>query len=108
MTVEEVTVQELKELLDNNEPVYLLDVRERFEKDLVDIGGDLIPLGQLDSRISEIESNKEKPVIIYCRSGARSAEACRMLLAEGFQNVRNLKGGVLKWADDIDPSLPKY
>ena len=61
MTVEEVTVQELKELLDNDEPVYLLDVRERFEKDLVDIGGDLIPLGQLGSRISEIESNKEKP-----------------------------------------------
>ena len=108
MTVEEITVQELKTILDNGEPVFVLDVREQFEKDLVDIGGTLIPLGQLNSRLSEVESQKDKPVVIYCRSGARSAEACRMLMAEGFQDVRNLKGGVLKWADDIDPSLPKY
>ncbi len=108
MTVEEITVQELKKILDENEPVLLLDVREKFEKNLVDIGGSLIPLGQLADRLAEIESEKENPVVIYCRSGARSAEACRILQSHGFQNVKNLKGGILKWADDIDPSLPKY
>jgi len=108
MTVEEITVQELKKIQDENEPVLLIDVREKFEKELVDIGGDLIPLGQLTDRLADIESHKDHPVIIYCRSGARSAEACRMLMSQGFKNVRNLKGGILKWADDIDPSLPKY
>ncbi len=108
MTVEEITVQELKKMLDENDPVLLIDVREKFEKELVDIGGSLIPLGQLADRISEIDSEKENPVVIYCRSGARSAEACRILQSNGFKNVKNLKGGILKWADDIDPSLPKY
>ncbi len=108
MTVEEITVQELKLILDKKEPFLLIDVREKFEKDLVDIGGTLIPMGQLADRIPEIESHKDQHVVIYCRSGARSAEACRMLQSRGFQNVKNLKGGILKWADDIDPSLPKY
>ena len=108
MTVEEITVQELKKIQDEKDPVLLIDVREKFEKELVDIGGDLIPLGQLTDRLADIESHKDHPVIIYCRSGARSAEACRMLMSRGFKNVRNLKGGILKWADDIDPSLPKY
>ncbi|MFO8030640.1 MAG: rhodanese-like domain-containing protein [Cyclonatronaceae bacterium] len=108
MTVKEITVQELKKLQDENAPLLLIDVREKFEKELVDIGGTLIPLGQLNDRIGEIESEKENPVVIYCRSGARSAEACRILQSHGFSNVRNLRGGILKWADDIDPSLPKY
>lgn len=108
MTVKEITVQELKKLQDENAPLFLIDVREKFEKDLVDIGGTLIPLGQLNDRIGEIESEKENPVVIYCRSGARSAEACRILQSNGFSDVRNLRGGILKWADDIDSSLPKY
>lgn len=107
-TVEEITVRELKKMQDARENFLLLDVREQHEKDFVDIGGELIPLGQLMDRLSEIESEKNNPVIIYCRSGARSAEACRMLHSEGFSNVKNLKGGILKWADDIDPDLPKY
>lgn len=108
MTVEEITVQELKKIQDEKEPVLLVDVREKFEKELVDIGGTLIPLGQLADRLPEIESHKDKPIIIYCRSGARSAEACRILMSNGYRDVRNLRGGILKWADDIDPSLPKY
>ncbi|MDG5766943.1 rhodanese-like domain-containing protein [Balneolales bacterium ANBcel1] len=108
MTVEEVTVQELKKIQDENQPVHLVDVRQKYEKDLVDIGGDLIPLGQLSSRMEELEPYKEKPIIVYCRSGARSAEACRTLMASGFTNVKNLKGGILKWAEEIDPSLPTY
>lgn len=106
MTVEEITVRELKELLDKNRSLLLLDVREPFEKELVDIGGELIPLGELEGRVDEI--SKDKPVVIYCRSGARSAEACRTLMSAGFTDVRNLKGGILAWAEEIDPSLPTY
>ncbi len=108
MTVEEITVQELKKIKDENQPITLIDVRQQYEKDLVDIGGTLIPLGQLSSRLGELEADKEKPFVIYCRSGARSAEACRTLMAAGFSNVKNLKGGILKWAEEIDPSLPTY
>lgn len=95
-------------MLDNKEQVFLLDVRDQHEKDFVDIGGLLIPLHKLMERLSEIEPEKNNPVIIYCRSGARSAKACRMLHSEGFSNVKNLRGGILKWSDDIDPDLPKY
>ncbi len=108
MTVEEITVRELKKNQEENKPVFLLDVREQHEKDFVDIGGSLIPLGQLVDRVFEIDSQKDKEIVIYCRSGARSAEACRVLMASGFTNVKNLKGGILKWAEEIDPSLPTY
>lgn len=108
MTVEEITVQELKKVMDDGEPVTLIDVREQYEKDLVDIGGALIPLGRLNDHIHEINAEKDQPVVVYCRSGARSAEACRILMNRGFTNVKNLKGGILKWATDIDPSLPIY
>lgn len=108
MTVDEITVDELKKLMDENQGVFLIDVREQFEKDLVDIGGELIPLGELEFRLDEITSQKEKPVVVYCRSGARSAEACRTLMSTGFTDVKNLKGGILEWANKIDPSLPTY
>ncbi|MEX0680558.1 MAG: rhodanese-like domain-containing protein [Balneolales bacterium] len=108
MNVEEITVQELKKLIDENQTFFLLDVREQYEKDFVDIGGTLIPLGQLMERLEEIESEQDKPVIVYCRSGNRSAHACQALMASGFSNVKNLKGGILKWAEEIDPELPTY
>lgn len=108
MTVEEITVQDLKKMKEENQEFFLLDVRQQYEKDLVDIGGSLIPLGELGNRIDELNPHKNQEIIIYCRSGARSAEACRALMASGYDNVKNLKGGILKWAQDIDPSLPTY
>ena len=108
MTVEEITVQDLKKMKEENQEFFLLDVRQQYEKDLVDIGGSLIPLGELDNRIDELEPHKNQEIIIYCRSGARSAEACRALMALGYDNVKNLKGGILKWAQEIDSSLPTY
>ena len=108
MTVKEITVTELKQRLDNNDHLLLIDVRESFEKELADLGGVLIPLGELGRRTGELQEAKQRPIIIYCRSGARSAEACRMLMKAGFPDVKNLRGGILAWARDIDPDLPTY
>jgi adenylyltransferase/sulfurtransferase len=108
MTVNEITVHELNERLDAGEKLFILDVREQHEYDLVNIHGTLIPLGQLDSRLNEIAAHREEEVIVHCRSGARSAEACKILMANGFKNPKNVVGGINKWSADIDPSLPIY
>lgn len=108
MEVKEITVFELSEKLNNNEELFILDVREPYEHKISNIGGTLIPLGELEDRLSEIESYKDKEVIVYCRSGSRSARACEIMQMEGFTNVWNLRGGVNHWAQNIDPDLPVY
>jgi len=109
--MQEITVQELKEKIDNNEQVFVLDVREPFEQYQSKLdyeNSTLIPLGDLSSRLNEIKSSKDQEVVCLCRSGARSAKACEMLEKEGFENVKNLKGGINQWAREIDNSLPVY
>jgi len=106
--MEEITVQSLKEMKDQNESFFLLDVREHFEYQISNIDGTLIPLKELPDRLSEIEGYKESEVIVMCRSGGRSAEACKFLKNKGFSNVKNLKGGINEWAREIDSSLPVY
>jgi rhodanese-related sulfurtransferase len=106
--MEEITVQELKEMQDNNESYFLLDVREDFEFHISNINGTLIPLDLLPDRVDEIEDKKDEEVIVMCRSGVRSAKAQQFLLENGFKNVRNLKGGINQWAREIDNSLPVY
>lgn len=95
--VEDISVIKLKQRIDEGEKINLIDVREIFEFEEFNLNGKLIPLGELPSRIEEIEHLKDQEVIIHCRSGARSATAQRFLLANGFSNVRNLVGGVLDW-----------
>jgi len=104
--MQEITVEELKEKMNNNEEFILLDVRRQDEFDLVNLDGVLIPLDQLESRFEELDSSKE--IIVHCRSGKRSADAIMFLETKGFNNCKNLVGGILAWADRIDPSLPKY
>ncbi|NNC95336.1 MAG: molybdopterin-synthase adenylyltransferase MoeB [Chitinophagales bacterium] len=105
--VKEKSVEELKKMKDGQEDFQLIDVREQHEYDIVNIDGKLIPLGDILQHASEI--SREKPVIVHCRSGVRSATAIAQLEKEfGFENLYNLKGGVLAYADEIDPSLPKY
>ena len=107
--VQEITVEELKTRLDRGERPALLDVREPFEWNIVnlgDYGARMIPLKELQGR--ENEMDREQELIVYCRSGSRSANAARYLMAQGFRNVVNLKGGVRAWAEQIDPSLPTY
>lgn len=106
--MKEITVQELKEKFDRDESFFLLDVREQFEYQISNIDGKLVPLDLLPEKIDEIEDKKDEEVIVMCRSGARSAKACRLLSKHGFSNVKNLKGGINAWAREIDSSLPVY
>ncbi len=106
--MQEMKVDELKKKLDEKEDVFVLDVREPHEYELSNIGAELIPLDQLSGRMDEIEQYKHKEVIVMCRSGGRSARACQILQSGGFENVKNLTGGINAWAKEIDPTLPVY
>ena len=105
--VKEISVSELKELLDSKADVQVIDVREPYEYEIVNIGAELIPLNSILGEVEKI--SKDKQVVIHCRSGKRSANAIQLLEVEhGFENLYNLKGGVLAYADEIDTSLTKY
>ncbi|MHA8052586.1 rhodanese-like domain-containing protein [Aquirufa sp. Wall-65K1] len=93
----DITIEELKERMDKNESLYIIDVREEHEFDEFNIGAQLIPLGELPERLDEIEADKDAEIIVHCRSGARSGRAKEYLSSEGYSNVRNLIGGMLAW-----------
>lgn len=102
-----VTVQELKEMMDQKVDFQLIDVREPFEADICTLNGILIPLAEIPTRMNEID--KDKKVVIHCRSGARSGNAVSFLDQNyDFKNLYNLTGGILAWIDEIDPSMEKY
>jgi sulfur-carrier protein adenylyltransferase/sulfurtransferase len=105
-SVPEITARELKARLDRGDDLYILDVREPHEYQIANIGGHLIPLGELSKRVNELDSSRE--IVAHCRSGKRSAEASEFLRKAGFRKLWNLKGGILAWSDEIDPSVPKY
>jgi adenylyltransferase/sulfurtransferase len=104
--ISEIQVEELKRRLDAKEDVFVLDVREPHEYQICNIGGHLIPLGDLPRRVNELDSSRE--IVAHCRSGVRSAKAVDFLQQAGFKKVHNLAGGILAWADRIDPKMPKY
>jgi adenylyltransferase/sulfurtransferase len=105
--VPQITPKELKAKMDEGEEIFLLDVREPFERDICSIGGTLIPKGSVTERIAEIPKDKE--IVVVCRSGARSqAVALELVKIHGYAQVSNLAGGVLRWADEIDPEMAKY
>lgn len=103
----DITALELAEQIKNNKPVHLLDVREPHELEISHIdAAQLIPLGQLASRLSELDTAQE--MVVFCKAGTRSARALELLLSAGFRKVKNLKGGINAWAREVDPSLPIY
>lgn len=105
--MKEVTVQELKKMMDDKVDFQLIDVREPHEADICEIGGELIPQGDIPSNVDKV--SRDKQVVIHCRSGARSGNMVKWLEANhGFTNLYNLKGGILAWADQIDPEMTKY
>lgn len=104
--MKEVSVEELKEKLDSKEDFQLIDVRETFEYETSNLEGENIPLGGLLIEADKISS--DKPVIIMCRSGKRSAAAVMQLEHRGFTNLYNLKGGILAWQETFDPNMPVY
>jgi adenylyltransferase/sulfurtransferase len=105
-TVPEIQVEELKRRLDAGDDIFVLDVREPHEYQICNINGYLIPLGDLPKRVNELDSSRE--IVAHCRSGVRSAKAVNFLRQAGFKKVTNLAGGILAWADRVDPKMPKY
>ena len=106
-SVPETTVRDLKARIDAGDRPFILDVREPDEYEGANIGGALIPLGELPERLDEIREHQDEDVVVHCRSGGRSAKAVEVLRANGFENAVNLKGGIHAWSDEVDPSLPK-
>lgn len=104
--MKEVTVQELKQKIENKEDFQLIDVREPFEYEMSNLQGENIPLAGIVLESAKI--NKDKPVIMQCRSGARSAAAVMQLEQLGYTNLYNLKGGILAWAAEFEPEMAVY
>lgn len=101
-----ISVEELKQRKDAGEDIFVLDVREPHEYQICNINGHLIPLNELPKRVNELDKNRE--IVAHCRSGGRSAQAVEFLRQAGFTKARNLMGGILAWANKIDPTMPKY
>ena len=105
--LKEKTVHELKQMIDSKEDFQLIDVREPHEYDIANIGGELIPMGDIIYEEEKIAT--DKPVIVHCRSGKRSAHVILQLQSMyALDNLYNLKGGILAWSDEIDSQVPKY
>lgn len=106
--MEEITSTELKQRLDNGDDIQIIDVREDYEVAMARIPDAVhIPLAQVLTRMNEIEPNRE--TVVYCKMGGRSARAIDALQRSGFQGkLVNLKGGIIGWSNEVDPSIPKY
>ena len=102
----DVTPEELKRRLDAGEDLFVLDVREPNEYQIANLGGYLIPLGDLPKRVHELDSSRE--IVAHCKMGGRSAKAVDFLRQAGFKKVRNLAGGINAWSEKVDPKVPKY
>lgn len=104
--IPQMTVTELKQRRDAGEDLFVLDVREPYEYQIANIGGTLIPMNDVPQRLAEIDRNRE--IVVQCRSGGRSQRVAEFLAGQGYPNVKNLAGGILAWADQIDPKIQKY
>src|SRR5690606_20470579 len=104
--MKEITVEELKSKIDNNEDFQLIDVREEIEYETSHINGEPIPLA--DVVLEQEKVSRDKPVIIHCRSGKRSAQAIMLVEREVFDTLYNLQGGILAWRDAFDPDMDVY
>lgn len=101
--VAQMSVEELKERKDAGKLPFVLDVREPDEYKQANLGGTLIPLGQLPQRLGELKKDEE--IVVHCKGGGRSTQAAELLIANGFKNVKNLSGGIMAWAQKIDSTL---
>lgn len=106
--MQEITAAELKRRMENGEDIQLIDVRQPDENAFAKIeGAKLIPLGDVARRMNEIDENRE--TVIHCKMGGRSAKAIEILQKAGFKGeLKNLKGGITAWSNEVDPKVPKY
>jgi sulfur-carrier protein adenylyltransferase/sulfurtransferase len=103
--IEQISVTTFKQQRDAGKDYFLLDVREPHEYKIAEIGGYLIPLGDLPKRVGELDSSRE--IVAHCKAGGRSQKAAELLQQAGFK-VKNLAGGIQAWSEQIDPRVPKY
>ena len=106
MSIPEIEPKQLKQKMDANEDIFVLDVREPHEAEICKISDNLIPMSEIPARIADLDYDRE--TVVYCRTGVRSASVVEFLRDSGFSNVSNLRGGVHAWSDDVDNSFPKY
>src|SRR6516162_6391841 len=106
LQVPEITARELKQRLDQGDDLLILDVREPHEYQICNLKGHLIPLGELPRRVHELDSSRE--IVAHCRSGTRSARAVDFLRKAGFRKIYNLRGGILSWSTEVDPTVARY
>lgn len=105
----EISALELKDKLDNGDTPVILDIRESHELNIAKLDNTLhIPMGEVANRLSELEKFKDQEIIVYCRTGARSARCTDFLQSNGFLKALNLTGGIHAWSDDVDPEVMKY
>ncbi len=106
--MQEISAADLKKRMDENEDVQLIDVRQPNENAVAKIeGAKLIPLGEIVKRMDELDANRE--TILHCKAGGRSAQAIEMLKQAGYSGeLKNLKGGITAWSNEVDPKIPKY
>ncbi len=104
--IPQISVTDFKRKRDAGEDIYLLDVREPHEFQIANLGGYLIPLGDLPARLQELDSSRE--IVVHCKMGGRSQKAAELLKQAGFNKIQNLAGGIQAWSEQIDPSVPKY
>jgi rhodanese-related sulfurtransferase len=103
----EITAEELHRRLQKGDEVFILDVRNPEEYQICKIAGStLLPLPALPQRFGELDRNRE--IVVHCKSGMRSAKAIQFLRQQGFTKLINLKGGIISWVDKVDPTMPKY
>lgn len=104
--IPQMTPTELKQRLDAGDEIFVLDVREPFEYQIASIGGTLIPINEVPQRLGEID--REREVVVHCKSGGRSQRVAEFLAQSGYTRVSNLAGGITAWSNDVDPTVPKY
>lgn len=100
--MEDITVQELKEKMDAQEAFVLIDVREPYEHEAFNVGGQLIPMGNFPGVLDDLEAHRQQEIVVYCRSGRRSGIIKEMMARAGFDKVRNLEGGMLAWKEMME------
>lgn len=104
--IPEISVQTLEALIDAKADILILDVRNQDEFNICHLNGLLIPFKDLPNRLHEL--NKDQHIVVHCHAGGRSRRATEYLLAQGFNKVENLRGGITAWANEIDPKMAKY
>ncbi|MFP5208364.1 MAG: molybdopterin-synthase adenylyltransferase MoeB [Acidobacteriota bacterium] len=104
--IPQLSVKELKQRIDAGEDVFILDVREPFEYQIANLGGTLIPMNDVPRRLAEIDRDRE--IVVQCKMGGRSQRVAEFLAQSGYPKVVNLSGGITAWANEIDPTMPRY